>query len=182
MPGDIMATASGVDEMRKGDMQNGVVDTAIGGIGMVGDAASVGGMSPLANYANAAKGGLELGKGAAQIFTAQTAAPLAPGQSGVDTAGQTVNGIENVLKGVGDGAQAFGPWGAAGGKALNAGMAVGNAVAPLVFGDMKESTGNMGQTADGVYHGTTGNSVIDWMAGVGKYSNGRFHDSSADPK
>jgi hypothetical protein len=179
MPGDIMATASGIDEIRKGDKQNGVLDTGIGGAGIVADAASIAGNNPIANVANAVKGGLEIGKGGGQIIDAATAGPIAPGQSGIDRADEAVNGVENLLKGVGDGAQAFGPQAAAAGKALNYGMAAGNAIAPLVFGDMKESTGDMGRTADGVYHGTTGNSVIDWIAGVGKYSNGRLHDSSA---
>lgn len=182
MPGDIMATATGMGEIRKGDLQNGVIDTGVGGAGIVADAASIAGNNPIANAANAVKGGLELGKGAGQLIDAATAGPIAPGTSGVDRADETVNGIENVLKGAGDGAQAFGTWGQGAGKALNYGMAAGNAIAPVIFGDMKESTGNMGQTADGVYHGTTGNSWVDWVAGVGKYSNGRLHDSSADPK
>jgi hypothetical protein len=80
---------------------------------------------------------------------------------------------------VGDGAGAFGGEAAIAGKVFNGAMAATNEfIAPAVFGD-KNAPVTDNQTADGVYHGSTGNRIVDWVAGVGKYSNGRFEDSSA---
>jgi hypothetical protein len=172
LPGDILAAANGVSEFANGDQANGTLDAVTGAAGVVGDVASMADSTPVGAVAGGIKGGVEVGKGAGQIFEGATSDAPAPGTSAKDGADEVVDGVENVLKGAGDGAAAFGPEGAAVGKALNGGMALGNAIAPLVFGDKNEAMDN--QTADGEYHASTGNGVVDWVAGIGKYSNGRF--------
>jgi hypothetical protein len=179
LPGDVMATIAGAKEVANGDNANGVVDTGIGAAGVVGDVAGIAGQSGIGDAANTVKGGLEIGKGAGQLISAvQDSGPMAPGESRRDSTDEAVDGVENILKGGADaGSAAPNPWIKGGAKALGAGMAVGNMLAPVVFGDKNESSN--AQTADGVYHGSTGNGAVDWMFGVGKYSNGRFGDSSA---
>lgn len=178
LPGDVAATAAGINEIAQ-NKPDGVLDTAIAGSGLVGDAASAVGASSVANPVNAVKGGLEIGKGAGQVIDGVTADPIAPGTSGKDTDSETVDGVENMLKGAADAGGAIpNPWVQGAGKALAGGMAIGNAIAPTIFGEKNEATPD-NQTADGEYHGSTGNSWVDWAAGVGKYSNGRFEDSSA---
>ncbi len=180
LPGDAVAGAEAYDELKKGDLAKGVPDAVSAVASTAGDVASAVGNETVGKYANAVKGGVELGTGAAQLYDAVTAGPIAPGQTGTDTAQEAVNGVENLLKGVADGAQTGVVGGAAGaavGKALAGGMALGNLAAPLIFGDKKEDT--HAATADGQEHGTTGNSAVDWVFGAGKYSNGRWSDSSA---
>ncbi len=162
LPNDINTA---VDGLQKGDYGQ----AAIGAAGAVGDVATVVGADGIANVAGGVKGVGELGKGYSDVFDAATAGPIAPGQAGVDSADQMVNGIENLLAGAGDvGAALPGNVGLAG-KSLKAGMGAGKLIAPLVF-----SGDSSVQAEDGKYHGTTGNSVVDWVAGVGKYSVSRF--------
>ena len=81
-----------------------------------------------------------------------------------------MNGIDDTLTGVADvGSSLPGNAGLVG-KALKGGLGVGKALGPIVF------SGDSSAIApeDGQYHGTTGNSWVDWAAGVGKYSVSRF--------
>ena len=163
LPNDVKTAVDGVS---KGDYGQAV----IGAAGAVGDVATVAGADGVANIAGGVKGVVEVGKGYSDVYDAATAGPIAPGQSGVDPADQMVNGVENLLAGAGDiGAALPGNAGLVG-KSFKAGMGAGKLIAPLVF------SGDSSQQApeDGKYYGTTGNSAVDWVAGVGKYSVSRF--------
>jgi hypothetical protein len=184
LAGDANSVYKGFDEMENGHGVDGAFDTAAAVTGTVADMASMAkGGSALADPLNVAKGAIETGHGLGQLADAATQGPLQEGQSGRDAADEAVDGVENVFKGAGDamsGAGEGNPWLKGAGISLNAGMAAGNLLAPVVFGDMK-NTGKQSQAvpmnpdgSEGKFNPSTGNPVIDWMAGVGDYTNGRF--------
>ena len=87
-----------------------------------------------------------------------------------------MSGINDILHGgAGLASKAENPWVKGAGKALGAGLSVGDAIAPLVFGDKDEKGSHQEEIPeDGKFNATTGNGVVDWMFGVGKYTNGRL--------
>lgn len=176
--GDVNSTVEAAKALAKpgSDKREAASNVAINGVGAVQDAAGMLGNNPVATYAGALKGGLEIGKGAGQVVEGLTTKAPAPGQSARDGKDEVVDGVENLLKGTADGAGAMkNPWVAGAGKALGAGMAVGNLIAPLVFGKQKEEGSHMEQVpADEHFNPTTGNRAVDWVFGTGKYTNGRW--------
>ncbi|MBA3460747.1 MAG: hypothetical protein H0T46_12340 [Deltaproteobacteria bacterium] len=76
--------------------------------------------------------------------------------------GQVAEGTGGLM---GEGA---GDWVEAAGKGLQYGLHIGDALAPHVYGE--EIKGQQWQTVpeDGVWKASTGNSVVDWMFGVGE--------------
>jgi hypothetical protein len=105
--------------------------------------------------------------------------PMKGGEYRRDGADAALDAVDHGLHAFSDLGGKAGPWGAAAAKALGAGLEVGEALGPLVFGE-KESRGaqqvEIKYRADGTeeWNPSTGNDVIDWIAGVGKYTDGRF--------
>jgi hypothetical protein len=168
------------------DGADGVLKTAGGLTSFVGDGAkALGGLGvkgadkiPGLDAAKAAVDVAQTGKDIYDIAADHDALP--EGQSRKDGTDATVDAIDHGLHAAADlGGMAKGPVGAVA-KAFGVGMDVGNVIAPYVFGDMKspgshtEAVPMNPDGTEGKFHATTGNNVIDWIAGVGKYTDGRF--------
>ena len=129
------------------------------GLGMVSDGVGladdvgVEGAGPVGDVLTAAKGGWDIGAGAAQI-------------SNDDFDGKGCDGVRSVIEGAGGLAELFGPKGKAIGKGLSAGLSVGDAIAPLVYGGDGKGSEMQKPPADGVWKATTGNDTVDWLFGV----------------
>jgi hypothetical protein len=168
MPGDTLKLGKGLEEMK--DHKDGwLADLIGGGAGATADAAAAAGIKPLATVAGELKAGSEIGDGGRKF------------KNGLDQGdGMTeVAGIREMLDGVADGAGAAPEKHVAGvGKALGYGMAIGDKLAPVVFGD--KNTDSSIQSSDGVWHGSTGNGCVDWVAGAGKYSNSRWGNTAEE--
>lgn len=170
-------TNKGIGEIEKGDTAAGVVDTGMGAAGVVDKGASIvkevaeaagsegvaGGAGKVAGVAGTIAGGLQIGKGIGEVATDD------------GYGGKTLDGIHDMLAGTASTVGSAGGASPAGmvAKAFGAGFSVGDMIAPTVFGDMK-NTGTHYENADQEFHASTGNRAIDWIAGTGDYTNGRW--------
>ena len=171
LPGDLNGARKSIGELQGKDYKNGIPDALSSTAGVVSDIANATGHDGVGNYAGMAKAGVELAKGGNELYD---------GVKNHD-ADEEVNAANDLLNGTADGLSAApNKKVSMVGKALSVGVGIGNAIAPTVFGD--KNTDCSVQTADGQWHGSTGNGYIDWMAGVGKYSNSRWgSDAPAQP-
>jgi hypothetical protein len=162
LPGDVLKTEKGV---REGD----VGDSFASGAGVISDLATMAGYKPIASIAGLAKGGTEIAQGNSKY------------NEGVekDNDLMMVEGFRKSLDGFADGAAAIPEEHiGAGGKALGYGLALGDAMAPTVFGD--KSVSSDVQKSDGTYVASTGNRAVDWVLGEGKFSGSRFDSDGKD--
>ncbi len=163
LPGDIMKTYEGIKAIGDGNTFEGVIDTAIGGAGIVSDVAGVFGKNAVSDTAGMIQGSLEVGKGVGEVATA-----IRDGD-----ADQGVQGASDILDGLADGlGSAPNPWVAAAGKGLGLGLAGGNIIAPWLMGGEGESAEV--RQSDGEYVPSTGWCVTDWISGTGKYTDSRW--------
>lgn len=173
-----LGISQGYSDFEQGDTALGVIDMAIGAgsmlesggemIEMLAKAADAGSdaVEPGAegSILGAAIGGLEIGKGAYEILSDE------------GYGGQTLDGVEGIIGGAFDVVGALPIAGADNvAQAGKAGYAVGEMLAPVVFGDMDEQGPKTEAVPeDGQFRASTGNSAIDWIFGVGDYEQGRF--------
>lgn len=151
----------GISEVQKGETGAGIDDMVMGAASQYSTVAEMTGAEGVSGPLGAIAAGAQIGKGFGEIASSE------------EWNSERMEGISDMISGVASGAAATeNPWVKGTGIALQGGMAVGNVIAPAVFGDKDEDASVM--TDDGVYHGSTGNSAVDWVFGVGKYSNGRW--------
>jgi hypothetical protein len=170
LPGDVIKADDANRELGKGDYAKGIPDALAAYSGVGSDLLETGGKSEskAGGVLGAIKSGAELWKGANEMKDAVSRGDT---QSELEAATDLTTGAL-------DGASNLpGPAGKVA-KAANFGWTAGNAIAPVVFGDKK--TDSSVQTPDGVWHASTGNSAVDWMAGTGKYSNSRWGNTAAE--
>jgi hypothetical protein len=169
LPGDTLKTGKGLEELRDGK-PGGVADTVAGGAGIAGDAATLAGMKPVATVAGMAKGVTEL---------TDSSKKFAEGMQN-DNGIQEAQAIRGFLDGIADTAGAApgsNPTTAAigkTGKALGYGLALGDKIAPVMFGKNTDGSSDV-QESDGTYVPSTGNRYVDWVVGKGEWTNSRFH-------
>ena len=141
------------------DVSEGNYDKAVGdGLGLVDDgfgfAEEIGFESPMGDYAKAIKGGYDMGNGIGQM-------------ADDDFDGKGCDGAHDFLEGMGESAEAFGPWGEAAGKGMQYGLDIGDAIAPYVYHDADyEGARTEAIPEDGIFKPTTGNKTVDWLFGV----------------
>lgn len=119
----------------------------------------------MGSYVKAAMGGWEMGEGIAEIATDDDGFGV-----------QSLDGLHDILTGGADVGSAFGGQIGAVSEAFGAGMDVGDAIAPLIFGSEEEDNKAHSEAIPegGVFHPSTGNGAFDWAFGVGEYTDGRF--------
>jgi hypothetical protein len=179
LPGDALGAAKAMHQIADGDLADGVPDAIIDIAKTTGDAAKIMGNEGVAGPAGAIANAGTFGKGVGEIGRAIFGDDPAPGQWSHDRGDDVMSGINDILHGgAGLASDAENPWVKGAGEALGAGMALGDDIAPLVFGDKDEPGSHQEEVPeDGKFNATSGNGAVDWVFGVGKYTNGRFGNS-----
>jgi len=162
LPADGMKTEDSVREIANGDYKNGIPDTASNGASLVADLAEMAGFDGVKKTADAIHAGSLIGKGGGELYE---------GIKNGETS-EAVDGVDKLLNGAADGSAALPGNAGKVGKAAQFGLAVGNKLAPSVFGAKDEPCDV--QQSDGTYVPSTGNGAVDWVFGVGKYEKSRF--------
>lgn len=181
---DYQTYQEGVKQVEEANRTGGIgemgrIDKTIGFLGMVTDGLGVldwaSGMvdteppfGDIAAVTGTLQGGAEMFKGVLQIADGDR---LGEGQMIVDGIADGIGGIKDVMSSSAD------PRMAVAGKLLGVGMAGGDALAPMLMGDLDQNVDV--QQSDGDWVPSTGWGVSDWVFGAGKYTDSRW---SADGK
>jgi len=181
LPGHALETGKGVKEIVEGDLVDGIPEALAGVANTTSDAAKIVGNEGVGGPASAIAGAVTAAGGLGQIARGIFGDNPAPGESSHDGATDIVSGIDHFLHGGADlAAESSNPWIKGGGEALKAGMFIGDQLAPVIFGPNDEKGSHLEEVPeDGKFNPSTGNGVVDWVFGTGKYTNGRFAGQDA---